>query len=91
MDLALDLSASHGDDLILLPDRTVGRMKTRVMVLPNERQVWEGELPIVPIGHRINHEGTVYRVIGSGLALSGSYPADMDHGVRQTLVVEEQQ
>jgi len=64
-------------------------MKTRVMVMPNERQVWEGDLPVVSVGHRMNHEGTVYKVIGSGIALTGNYPSELDHGARQTLVVEE--
>lgn len=64
-------------------------IKTKVLVLPNEKQVWEGELPILPVGHRINHEGTVYRVIGSGVGLTGQYPTDMDHSARQTLVLQE--
>ena len=67
----------------------MGRMKTRVVKLPNEKLLWEGDLPVVPAGHRINHEGVVYKVVGSGIALTGNYPTDLDHQARQTLVLQE--
>lgn len=64
-------------------------MKTKILD-QDQKELWVGDMPVISIGHRMNHEGLIYKVIGSGISLSGHYESELDHGARQVLVIEEQ-
>ena len=65
-------------------------MITTVIRHISGKDLWYGDLPPIPKGHRINVDGWVggMKVMDSAISVGGLYPTDSGYRVAQLVVVE---
>jgi hypothetical protein len=62
-------------------------ISTRVRYIGG-KDLWEGQLPVIPRGYRMDVKGQSMRVMDSSITLMGRCESDPEYRVIQLIVVE---